>query len=136
MPSTFLSRLAGSLQLNTFSLKKIPAKCRPDQRYVHWMLESPANDNYDLTPADTNVSCYGALTCQIYVCRNGFVITFLTGLGYNNLSSPTTHTRPRTRHPLVIVVMYMYHLPPHESKHQPILVNQVQTMKKGRTIVL
>ena len=35
----------------TIQLKKVPAKRRPEQRYVHWMIESPANDNYDLTPA-------------------------------------------------------------------------------------
>ena len=51
-----------------------------------------------------NVSCYEPLTSPIYVCRNGFVITFLTAQGYYNLSSTTPHTRPRTLHSFVSVL--------------------------------
>ena len=35
----------------SFQLKRSPSSRRPQQRYVQWMFESPANSNYDLTPA-------------------------------------------------------------------------------------
>ena len=35
----------------SIQLKNTPAKRRPEQRYVHWMFESPAHSNYDFTPA-------------------------------------------------------------------------------------
>jgi len=35
----------------SIQLRNTPAKRRPEQRYVHWMFESPAHSNYDFTPA-------------------------------------------------------------------------------------
>ena len=35
----------------SFTLRDSPSNRRPEQRYVHWMFESPAHSGYDLTPA-------------------------------------------------------------------------------------
>ena len=38
------------LPQRSVKLRDVPGARRPEQRYVHWMFESPAHLFYDLTP--------------------------------------------------------------------------------------